>query len=59
MSSNHSPAPRFNSLRFMGVSAVAVNVTAGKLGPIGLSVGFQMRPSGLRLRDADTMRICS
>jgi hypothetical protein len=58
-SSNHSPAPCFNSLRFMRVPAIAVNATAGKLGPLGLSVGFQTRPSGLRLRDADTMGKCS
>jgi hypothetical protein len=58
-SSNHSPAPCFNSLRFMGVPAVAVNITAGKFGPLGLSVGFQTRPSGLGLRDAITTRICS
>jgi len=30
----------------MRVPAVAVNVTAGKFGPLGLSVGFQTRPSG-------------
>src|ERR1700691_228438 len=39
--SNHSPAPCFNSSRFMGVPPAAVNVTAEKLGPLGLSVGFQ------------------
>ena len=45
-SRNHSPAPCFNSLRFMGVPAVAVNITAGKFGLLGLPVGFQTRPSG-------------
>src|ERR1700683_4414302 len=56
---NHSLAPCFNSLRFTGVSALAVNVTAGKSGLLGLPVGFQTRPSDLGLRDADTMGRCS
>ncbi len=48
---------RFNSLRFKGVPTVVVNVIAEELGPLGLSVGFQTRPSGLGLRGASAMRI--
>ncbi len=58
-SCSHAPAPCFHSLPFMGVPAIAANATAGKSGPLGLSVGFQTRPSGLRLRDAVSMGICS
>jgi hypothetical protein len=55
--SDHDPfaySLRISSPRFMDVPAVMANDTAGKLGPVGLSVGFQARSSVSGIRDAST-----